>query len=221
MTNFRGECMKKFTVVGIYSVLHCIVDLACAMLITGILTPVVSEPMILWIGVFLYNMFAFAFQLPFGIIADKLNKNSIISALGCAFVILGYVANSIPILACTLAGIGNALFHVGGGIDVLNISDKKAALPGIYVATGALGLYIGMQTTYLGFNKFYLIVLILVLSILALIWLYKQAKTKYFINNEEPNFKEMTSIKNIIMYSLLFTICMRGYLGLILSFRHN
>ena len=210
--------MKKFTVVGIYSLLHCIVDMACAMLITGILTPVVSEPMVLWIGVFLYNMFAFAFQLPFGIIADKLNKNSIVSAIGCVFIIIGYATKAIPILACTLAGIGNALFHVGGGIDVLNISDKKATLPGIYVATGALGLYIGMQTTYLGFDKFYLIVLTLIISIFVLIWLYKQVKTKYFINNEEPVFEEMTSIKNIIMYSLLFTICMRGYIGLILSF---
>lgn len=210
--------MKKLSVVGVYSVIHCIVDMACAMLIAGILTPVVTNSNVLWLGVLLYNLFAFAFQLPFGIVADKYNKNAIVSAIGCLFIILAYVVSPISILACVLAGIGNALFHVGGGIDVLNISEKKATLPGIYVATGALGLYIGSKTVYLGFDKFYLVISLLILSILAMLWLYKQAKGKYNINNEEPVFEELSTKKNIIMYCLLFTICMRGYLGLILNF---
>lgn len=210
--------MKKLSVVGVYSVIHCIVDMACAMLIAGILTPIVKNQNILWLGVLLYNLFAFAFQLPFGIVADKYNKNAIVSVIGCLFIILAYITNPISILACVLAGIGNALFHVGGGIDVLNISEKKATLPGIYVATGALGLYIGSKTVYLGFDKFYLIIILLILSILAMLWLYKQVKGKYNINNEEPVFEDFPTKKNIIMYCLLFTICMRGYLGLILNF---
>jgi FSR family fosmidomycin resistance protein-like MFS transporter len=43
-----------------------------------------------------------------------------------------------------MAGIGNALFHVGGGAISLELAHGKAALPGIFVAPGALGLMIGI-----------------------------------------------------------------------------
>lgn len=210
--------MKKISIVGIYSIIHCIVDMSCAMLIAGILTPIITNSTRLLISIILYNLFAFAFQLPFGILADKINKNALISAIGCLFIIISYFINSFAIVACIIAGIGNALFHIGGGIDVLNISEKKATLPGIYVATGAMGLYIGSKTTYLKFNKFYIIIILLVISILALLWLYKQAKQKYKINNEEPKFENISNKKQLIMYCLLITICIRGYLGLILNF---
>lgn len=210
--------MKKFSIVGIYSMIHCIVDMACAILIAGILTPTLTGTNSLVIAIFLYNLFAFAFQLPFGILADKINKNALISTIGCIFIIIAYCINSFGVLACIIAGIGNALFHIGGGIDVLNISDKKATLPGIYVATGAMGLYIGSKSTYLGIDKFYIIAIILAISAVLLFWLYKQVKEKYKINNEVPEFKDITSKEQIIMYCLLLTICVRGYLGLILNF---
>lgn len=210
--------MKKFSIVGIYSIIHCIIDMACAMLIAGIITPVITGTNSLVIAIILYNLFAFAFQLPFGILADKINKNAIVSVIGCLFVIIAYFINSFAIVACIMAGIGNALFHIGGGIDVLNISEKKATLPGIYVATGAMGLYIGSKITYLGFNEFYIIIILLTISIVALLWLYKQVKQKYKINNEEPKFESISNKKQIVMYCLLITICIRGYLGLILNF---
>lgn len=210
--------MKKFSIVGIYSIIHCIVDMACGMLIARILTPILTESNNLVIAIFLYNLFAFAFQLPFGILADKINKNAIVSAIGCLFVIIAYYINSFGILACIIAGIGNALFHVGGGIDVLNISNSKATLPGIYVATGAMGLYIGSKSTYLGIDKFHIITIVLAISVVLLFLLYKQVKEKYNINNEIPEFKDIPSKKQAIMYCLLITICIRGYLGLILNF---
>lgn len=127
--------MKKIIhIISTYSLIHFIVDFACSLLLAGIITPIISSPYGLFIGVLLYNLFAFAFQLPFGVIADKLNKNALVASVGCAFIILAYIVFKFNILACILAGIGNALFHVGGGIDVLNISNKKASLLGIYVA---------------------------------------------------------------------------------------
>ena len=215
----KENVMKKFSIVSIYSLIHCIVDMSCAMLIAGIITPASTGTTGLLISIFLYNLFAFAFQLPFGIIADKLNKNALVSAIGCLFIIVAYFVSSFGILACIIAGIGNALFHIGGGIDVLNISDKKATLPGIYVATGAMGLYIGSNCVYLGIDKFYFIAIILAISAISLFWLYKLVKEKYIINNEEPEFKDISSKEQIIMYCILITICIRGYLGLILNFK--
>ncbi len=210
--------MKKFTIVSIYSGIHCIVDMACAILLAGILTPVLTGTNLLFAAIFLYNLFAFAFQLPFGILADKINKNALISAIGCLFIVVAYCINSPGLLACITAGIGNALFHVGGGIDVLNISHKKAALPGIYVSTGAIGLYIGSNCIHLGINKSYIIIIILVISSVLLFYLYKKIKQTYKVYNEIPEFNDISNKKQIIMYCLLITICIRGYVGLILNF---
>ena len=41
------------------------------------------------------------------------------------------------------AGIGNALFHVGSGAEILELYRGRAAEPGIFVSTGALGIYAG------------------------------------------------------------------------------
>ncbi len=210
--------MKKFSIVSIYSLIHCVVDMACSMLIAGIITPYVTDNMELMIAIILYNFFAFVLQLPFGIIADKLNKNALVSAIGCTLIIGAYCVSSVSVLACIIAGLGNALFHVGGGIDVLNISNKKATLPGIYVATGALGLFIGAKSAYLGINKFYIMEIILAFSAILLMWLYKKNKEKYCVNNEISEFKKVPCKQQIIMYCLLITICVRGYLGLILNF---
>ncbi len=40
-------------------------------------------------------------------------------------------------------GVGNALFHLGGGIDVLNRSRERACALGVFVSPGALGLFLG------------------------------------------------------------------------------
>ena len=62
---------------------------------------------------------------------------------GCALAALAYLV-PLPLPAAVTAGVGNALFHLGGGIDVLNRSERRAAALGIFVSPGALGLYVGI-----------------------------------------------------------------------------
>jgi len=81
-------------------------------------------------------------QMPFGLLADRFDRNGIVAASGCVLVAIAYPLPA-PVLAAVTAGIGNALFHVGGGIDVLNRSQSKAWALGIYVSPGALGLFLG------------------------------------------------------------------------------
>lgn len=73
-------------IVGIYSVIHFIVDLACAILVSNLVTQKIGQGTDLFIAILIYNFFAFAMQLPIGIIADKVNKNAICSAIGCLLV---------------------------------------------------------------------------------------------------------------------------------------
>ena len=123
---------------AILSLSHAAVDLACAALVFGrLLTGEV------WLKVILYNAFAFLMQLPMGIIADRLDRNLLFAAAGCALIALSYPLAPLAPAAAVIAGIGNGAFHVGGGIEILNGSRGKAGALGVFVSPGAIGLYIG------------------------------------------------------------------------------
>ena len=200
----------------VYSIIHFVVDFSCAILVSNIITPQLIGSYSLFLAIITYNFFAFAIQLPIGILADKINKNAICSALGCVLVIIAFGISKFGIIACLIAGIGNAMFHIGGGIDVLNISNKKATLSGIFVSTGALGIFLGSEATNINFNVNYFTIFILLLSTIALIWLYTQTKNK--LNNEKIIIPNINKKELIVIICLIITVCTRSYVGLILSF---
>ncbi len=122
----------------LYGLAHFWVDLSCALLVFRQLSGGTEFALCL----LLYNFCAFAMQMPLGLLADRLDRNGITAAAGCGLVALAYGV-PVPVLAAVTAGMGNALFHLGGGIDVLNRSGEKAWALGVYVSPGALGLYLG------------------------------------------------------------------------------
>ena len=203
-------------IVCIYSIIHFIVDLSCAILVSNLVMQKMGQGTNLFISILVYNFFAFAMQLPIGIIADKINKNAICSAIGCLLVIIAFGFSNFVIISCFIAGIGNAMFHVGGGIDVLNISDKKATLSGIFVSTGAMGIFLGEKSASIGFNKYYIVVLILLISVILLFWLYNQIKDK--VKNGKVIIPTTNINEMIVIVCLMITVIIRGYVGLILSF---
>lgn len=216
----------KHKIVGIYSVIHFIVDLSCAILVTNLVTQRMGQGMHLFAAILLYNLFAFAMQLPIGMIADAVNKNAKCSAIGCLLVafafglpdldIFGADASALGFLSCLIAGTGNAMFHIGGGIDVLCISDKKASLPGIFVSTGAMGIFLGSHSASIKFDSYYLVVLILLVSSLVLFNMYSE--TNQVLNNKETVIPERKTAEIIAIICFMATVCIRSYVGLILSF---
>ena len=56
---------------------------------------------------------------------------------------LAFGAAGVPGAACVAAGMKNACFHMGGGIAVLNGSEGRASALGLFVAPGALGIFLG------------------------------------------------------------------------------
>ena len=130
---------EKTRNVAVYSAGHFLVDLACMFLFARLVT-LGSRPLECTL---LYNFFAFAGQMPIGLVADKLNRNRLVAVLGCALVAAAYLLGEAPTAACVTAGLGNAMYHVGGGLDTLNRSEGKGALLGVFVSPGAFGLFIG------------------------------------------------------------------------------
>ena len=88
-----------------------------------------------------YNFCAFALQMPLGIVADRMGRNRSFAALGCGLVLLAALpaGNWFTVL---LAGMGNALYHVGGGRETILTHENYGAL-GIFVAPGAVGIFMG------------------------------------------------------------------------------
>ena len=71
--------MKKITF--IYSIAHFLVDLSCVILVSNLIKNNLNSEMSIFYVIIIYDIVAFALQLPIGIIADKLNKNAIVAAV--------------------------------------------------------------------------------------------------------------------------------------------
>lgn len=119
---------------GVYAAAHFLVDGICAWAMLGRFGGG---------GILIYNFCAFALQLPLGAVLDRLGGRrgpAVFAWIGCVLTVLGALVHP------AVLGIGNALFHVGGGVDVIREDarrDRKGRALGVFVAPGAMGLYLG------------------------------------------------------------------------------
>ena len=193
--------------VTVYSVCHFFVDFSCAYLIFSSVTGTNSKLLCL----LLYNFFAFAMQMPIGLLADLLNRNSIVAALGCTLTAGAYLLGGFPIAMSVAAGIGNALFHVGGGVDVLNFSDK-AGLLGIYVSPGAMGLFIGTMSGKSGSIPYAVPAVVMLASAAVILTLHKRS------DNVTLSFEGTGKGTLVAAVCLFAVVCLRSYVGMLFSF---
>ena len=202
------------TRLAVYSVAHFLIDLCCALLMFRI-APASPNAALLFL---VYNYCAFALQMPFGLLADRLNRNALVAASGCALVALSFALPSVPLAAVIAAGLGNALFHVGGGVDVLNDSGKKAAALGVYVSPGALGLFFG---TMLGKGEFPLLSgAVLMLGALAAILLMAHRTAVLRVSHNAPlSFRGVARMDVLLPALCLFlVVVIRSYAGMTMRF---
>ena len=130
---------------ALYSVLHFLTDGMCAFSMYAFF----RESPRFYLYLLIYNFCAFALQMLFGAVMDVLKERFPAQAerlpLFCTFlgVLLTFTG---AFLHPAILGCGNALFHVGGGIGVIR-EDRRKSLRGqalgIFVAPGALGLFLG------------------------------------------------------------------------------
>lgn len=123
----------------LFTIAHPLVD-ACSLsvLIAGGMT---------WPRVVAYNAMAFALQLPMGLVADARPKwvrggffLGVAMTVGAALAAaLGAVGWGVLATVC----VGNALFHLTAGKDVLDSHGGRGGPVGLFISTGALGLLAG------------------------------------------------------------------------------
>lgn len=133
--------MKTFSLLS-YTFSHFAVDFSCFWILFGRFSENVSgnEKAL---GFILYNFVAFGLQMVIGAYCDEHRKFHS-GALGCMLVLLAVgICNFAPWAALFITALGNAFFHVGGGIDSLVNSGGKISRGGVFVSAGAMGVVLG------------------------------------------------------------------------------
>lgn len=127
------------------------------------------------VGVFLtYNVLAFMTQPFTGLLADKMEQRHWLLLASMSLLAIAVLAASLVVYAGTiragvvgvavLLGLGNSLFHVWGGKQVVVVHGNDMPAMGVFVSTGALGLSLGVV-----FHSWILLqMFLLVLCLLAL-----------------------------------------------------
>lgn len=129
-------------VLCLYGIAHLIVDACCAAVVFGVASTHAMPPEVFVALLLLYHVLAFGLQTIFGLAVDATASPRLAAVVGC-FVAAIALLIPMPILAVVVTAIGNALFHVGGGVISLQITPHRATAPGLFVAPGSVGLLLG------------------------------------------------------------------------------
>ena len=156
--------------VGIGALLHFLVDGLCLCCLYLIAFPF-SFPRLTGIFV-VYNVLAFLTQPLTGLLADRMRERHwmLLAAVVLLLAAVMTVTFGLPFagyLAPVLLGLGNSLFHVWGGKQVVLKAGNDMRALGLFVSTGAFGLAVAMVF----FSLSLLYIFLLALCLLAVAYL--------------------------------------------------
>ncbi len=126
--------------------MHFLVDLTCIYRLYSQVMPLSGSYQNFLMLVLLYNFLAFAVPALMGLLADLTDSSDTMAALGCVLTAVPVFISGAAVFTVVLQGLGNGLFHVGAGRRIIKDSEGKYAHSGIFISSGALGVFLG---TYL------------------------------------------------------------------------
>ncbi len=203
-----------------YAILHFLVDGLCAFAMFGTFS--VRENW--YLNVLLYNFCAFAMQMPMGVVLDTLNRRNGqrkyessfgFAVVGVVLTFLGMVTHPV------ILGIGNALFHLGGGIGTIHEDEAKGWRGGglgVFVAPGALGLYLGTWLAKGGvLSSLFLLLVIGLVAVCCLGWCcyLRPSQKKMPATMVEANIEKDGLL---LLLGCLVVVVIRSYIGMAVGF---
>ena len=220
---------KKEVTTFAFALCHFVVDFACVSTMLCAVSRVLGESgqgsmEVVALSILLYDIVAFTLQLPIGIALDQLDKNSYAALLSYALVGAGVILSLVPIAllewpAILLLAIGNALFHSAGGLSVLNISQKHAGPSGIFIATGAIGVFLGTQSAQMGrFQIAFSLLVVLFLCALITLVVQKVNKKYWNVHNASFDIPRLSSNTLLAIALLSLVVALRSYAGMVMAF---
>jgi FSR family fosmidomycin resistance protein-like MFS transporter len=198
---------------AIYGFIHALVDAACvAAVVRTSRGSYVADLGAFW-TVAGYDMLAFGLEFPLGLLVDRLRLARLSMILGAAMAAVVLAPGPVPALATMIvAGVGNALFHLGAGGLVLRSAGGRAAPAGVFVAPGALGLGLGLWMGRTGRGSTFPIYIALAFAVVALITLDKPAtvdRDKPIGAGRQPALLPWL----ILLVLLLVSVAVRSFVG--------
>ncbi len=141
------SALTGWSVIAAYALAHAAVDGCCAVMLWSAYDDGRLAAGAAWSAFLFYNLLAFALQPLVGLAADRLRAGRGAAVTGALLTAAAMPLALLPgsmAAAVVVAGLGNAAFHVGGGIVSLRAAPGRAAAAGVFVAPGAAGLAAGI-----------------------------------------------------------------------------
>ncbi len=200
---------------AVYGLAHAAVDGVCAAVLFSMLRAEVFSLVTIGYLFLAYNVIAFGLQAVVGVLVDRLKAPRLFAVLGMAFTVLAaFIYLRQPVAAVILLGLGNAAFHVGGGVISLSLTPRKATAPGIFVAPGALGLLAG---TLLGKSGEFSALTVLIVMLVLAVLVFVIPKPEIY-RPQKPVPRERSYAFEVIIVLVLFSIAIRSLVGTALVF---
>ncbi len=156
--------------------------------------------------VLFYNVLAFGAQPVCGAFVDRVRRPRVAVLAGLTLLACGLMLASFEVVAAVaLAGIGSALFHVGGGAIALCATRGRAVGPGLFAAPGVVGLIAGGALALGGhFHIWPFVVALLVLNLAVCTFEMPE------LPEGEPDAQFTLEGKELFLLGLLAAIALRS-----------
>ena len=197
-----------------------VIDFVCASVVMTIYAKWMLNAQWAFFAILIYNILAFWLQTIFWALTDKFKCPKFVALLWCWLVALwAIVLRFCPWCATILVWIGNALFHVGGGVICIWINPEKATPSGIFVAPWSIWVVLGILL-WKSWNFVWRHGVISLLVSTILIRFYPRNDNTYKIVNSfskenKINFKVWVWIISLL---LLISIVIRSFIWFIINY---
>ena len=212
-----GFTQTHHLLVGVATMLHFLVDglcLCCAYLLTTPFTlPHLADVFIT------YNTIAFLTQPLTGYMADKFNNRHwmLIAATTCLSIAVLLTPLFIPVTnevsafaIAVLLGIGNSLFHVWGGKQVvIQVGNDIRAL-GMFVSTGVFGLSVAIVF----WSWVLLYVFIIAICVLTTAYILIDTRQSYTTTTVSQHIRQHVKVSPfLVVVAVIAFVMLRSYIG--------
>ena len=161
---------------AVYTFAHFIVDFSCFFTLFSWSSSGTHSIQTVTLGFLFYNAIAFGSQPVIGYLYDT-NRKIPVEIIGFPLLVAGVLSRPVAALSITLIGLGNAFFHIAGGVDSLRNSSGKMARSGVFVSSGALGVVLGTLAGKTGRLPVFIPIGVLFLC-LVLLYVYYRKRLK-------------------------------------------
>jgi FSR family fosmidomycin resistance protein-like MFS transporter len=193
--------------------MHAFVDCGCAMVFSSLLISATLPAKSFISLVIIYNILAFGLQTVFGYMIDKTGFARWCAAAGPVSTSIALILlPQAPVAAACIAGIGNALFHVGGAPFAIAATPGKATAPALFVAPGAAGLFCGTVLGKSG-NFFFLPMALVLITGAIAIWNVCRVNKQITYSKRSFQWRVVAPL----LFLLFFSVTVRSLAGLALA----